>query len=117
MDHTSFFNLSCKYYPCHGMSEGQNCMFCYCPLYFLPIECGGNYKLLNNGLKDCSSCTKPHEVNGWKFVTDKLIEYHSILNNKSQTIEQKKETGYVEIGGKIFKKVPPPISEEEYYGS
>jgi len=67
-----FENKECEFYPCH--IKIQNCLFCYCPLYWIPIECGGNYIILNNGIKDCSACTKPHDSNGWEFVQGKLIE-------------------------------------------
>lgn len=67
-----FENKACEFYPCHV--EGQNCLFCYCPLYWIPIDCGGTYKLLENGTKECEDCTKPHDANGWDYVQDKLRE-------------------------------------------
>lgn len=47
-------------YKCHKTDGVLNCIFCYCPLYD-DFDCGGNYIILNNGLKDCSACLKPHE--------------------------------------------------------
>jgi len=47
----------CPFYPCHNMEE-INCLFCFCPLYHL--DCPGNYKILKNGVKDCSECKFPH---------------------------------------------------------
>ncbi len=59
-----FANKSCQYYPCHqGISE-INCLFCYCPLYFLK-SCPGTYTwLIRDGkrLKNCTDCTWPHEA-------------------------------------------------------
>jgi len=49
-------NSVCK--PCHG--EDTICLFCYCPLYECE-ECGGNYVILPNGVKDCSTCKRPHQ--------------------------------------------------------
>jgi len=55
-----------------------NCLFCYCPLH--PFDkCGGNYIMLENGWKDCSKCTIPHEQ--YELIVSKLIEL------KSQTIQ------------------------------
>lgn len=44
---------------CHDGIEHINCIFCYCPLYELD-ECGGDYTILSNGIKDCSNCIRPH---------------------------------------------------------
>ncbi len=53
-----FSHKDCEYYPCHKGVPELNCLFCYCPLYFL--ECPGDPKTLPNGIKDCSSCDYPH---------------------------------------------------------
>ena len=57
-----FQNRACEYFPCHkGVAdEDFNCLFCYCPLYLLGDECGGNFEYLPNGIKNCSNCTLPH---------------------------------------------------------
>ena len=46
-------NRACEYFPCHkGVAdEDFNCLFCYCPLYLLGDECGGNFEYLPNGIK------------------------------------------------------------------
>jgi len=41
-----FENKECEFYPCH--IEGQNCLFCYCPLYWIPIDCEGKYRVLGD---------------------------------------------------------------------
>lgn len=63
----------CEYFPCHqGVEEDQfNCLFCYCPLYMLGNQCGGNFKV-GSGIKDCSSCIKPHDENSYNFVMSKI---------------------------------------------
>ncbi len=70
-DHTYFQNRNCPYFPCHAHSgETFNCLFCYCPLYALGDGCGGNYRYLENGVKDCSACLIPHSPGGYGYVLD-----------------------------------------------
>lgn len=46
--------------PLQLYGDGElSCLFCYCPEYFYP-NCGGSYRILNNGVKDCSGCVRPH---------------------------------------------------------
>lgn len=70
--HFSFFqNKECEYFPCHkGVDEEDfNCLFCYCPLYVLGRECGGSPTFLENGVKDCTNCTLPHNPDNYGYVT------------------------------------------------
>lgn len=62
-------NLKCEFFPCHrGVpNEAFNCLFCYCPLYLLKDECGGDYKI-TNGVKDCSDCIKPHDKDSYENI-------------------------------------------------
>lgn len=57
-------------YKCHKTDGVLNCLLCYCPLYDDP-DCGGNYTILPNGLKDCSDCLKPHEE---EFIKEWLLK-------------------------------------------
>ena len=68
-----FSHTECEYYPCHKIEEGEsfNCLFCYCPLYMLRDECGGNFSY-SNGIKDCSNCLKPHDKNSYEFIMSKM---------------------------------------------
>lgn len=71
----SFFsNRDCEYFPCHskGDPESFNCMFCFCPLYSMGDDCGGDFCYLDNGYKDCSACLLPHVPENYGFVIDKL---------------------------------------------
>lgn len=68
-----FQNKECEYFPCHKIKndENFNCLFCYCPLYFLE-DCGGNC-IDNCGIKDCTNCLIPHGENGYDYIIDKIM--------------------------------------------
>lgn len=76
MDSSSFFtNRACAYFPCHeGLAEDEfNCLFCYCPLYALGPDCGGNYRYLESGVKSCEDCSVPHQDEaGNRLVKEKF---------------------------------------------
>ncbi|MBQ4397099.1 MAG: cysteine-rich small domain-containing protein [Clostridia bacterium] len=68
-----FQNTACVYYPCHqGVGEDFNCLFCYCPLYALGDQCGGQFVYLPNGVKNCEHCTRPHDRNGYDYVMERV---------------------------------------------
>lgn len=69
-----FSHRACEFYPCHRGADPDhfNCLFCYCPLYLLGTECGGNYKILANGVKDCSDCLFPHRPENYDKVVQNL---------------------------------------------
>ena len=69
-----FTNRDCEYFPCHTGVEPEtfNCLFCYCPLYVLGTDCGGTFKLLENGVKDCGGCTIPHRKENYGYVTEQF---------------------------------------------
>ncbi|HHW61995.1 MAG TPA: metal-binding protein [Syntrophomonadaceae bacterium] len=62
----------CEYYPCHD-GEDMSCLFCYCPLYRMK-DCGGNYKILPGGIKDCSDCLLPHQEENYVYILLRLYE-------------------------------------------
>jgi len=75
MNHYQFFqNRECEYFPCHcGVkTEDFSCLFCYCPLYALGDGCGGSFTYLDNGIKDCSNCTKPHRRENYDRIMEKM---------------------------------------------
>ena len=74
MSYKYFENKECEYFPCHkgANSDNFNCLFCYCPLYALGEECGGNTTYLENGVKDCSNCTFPHNKDNYNRIMEKL---------------------------------------------
>ena len=69
-----FQNKACEYFPCHrgGDPAAFSCIFCYCPLYVLGEKCGGNYTYTENGIKDCSGCTKPHRRENFGKIMEKM---------------------------------------------
>ena len=73
----SFFaHTSCEYFPCHKNvpENGFNCLFCYCPLYFLGEACGGGFRINTKGTKICTDCTFPHRRENYEQVLGKLRE-------------------------------------------
>ena len=68
-----FQNTDCEYFPCHCIKPTQvdifSCLFCFCPLY-RDINCGGNWTLTKDGVKDCSLCLLPHF--SYDFIITKL---------------------------------------------
>ena len=70
-----FNNKDCKFLPCHNKPDKDefNCLFCYCPLYFLGDECGGLFEN-NHGLKDCTNCHLPHTAGYYDTIVAKLSD-------------------------------------------
>lgn len=79
-----FSNHECEYFPCHdgGDPERFNCLFCYCPLYTLGSRCGGSFRILENGVKDCSACLLPHSPQGY----DHIISHWDDICKKAREI-------------------------------
>lgn len=75
MEHYKFVqNRDCEYFPCHrGVDpEEFNCLFCYCPLYMLGVDCGGDFFYNERGVKDCSRCIRPHDRNGFDYISARI---------------------------------------------
>lgn len=81
--HRFFQNRACKYFPCHtGVCEDSfNCLFCFCPLYFLK-DCGGQGRIAG-GVKDCTPCTLPHQPQGYDHVLAVLREEFARLRREA----------------------------------
>ncbi len=71
--HDFFMNSSCSYYPCHqGATDLFNCLFCFCPMYYM--ICLGEPEYIDIGgktVKDCSGCCYPHSPENY----ENIIEY------------------------------------------
>lgn len=74
-----FSHKDCEFYPCHpGADPGNfNCLFCWCPLYTLGPDCGGNFRYNERGLKDCTGCLFPHKRENYPRIS---ARYQDIVN-------------------------------------
>lgn len=72
--HRYFRNTACQYFPCHPGADREsfNCLFCFCPLYFLE-NCGGDHET-RQGVKDCTPCLRPHRPEGYDAILARLRE-------------------------------------------
>ena len=79
-----FSHKDCEYFPCHKTDhpEDFNCLFCYCPLYTLGDKCGGNFKYLDNGVKDCSECVSAHSRDAYDRIMSKWNEVSELAKRK-----------------------------------
>jgi len=95
-NHKFFSNDKCKYFPCHktsatsdisnisNISESNdfNCLFCFCPLYFLRDKCGGNFKYSGEKkIKNCVDCNLPHMPEYYDVIISKLKEAREGIEN------------------------------------
>ena len=69
-----FQHKTCEYFPCHKTDKPEdfNCLFCYCPLYALGNNCGGNFTYTETGVKDCSGCLIPHRRENYERIMAKM---------------------------------------------
>ncbi len=80
-----FSHRACAYFPCHeGVDTNEfNCLFCYCPLYALGPCCGGDFSYTEDGVKDCSACTLPHEKDaGTRLVMEHFDELKELAKKR-----------------------------------
>ena len=72
---------ACEFFPCHETTDPDNfnCLFCYCPLYPMGKDCGGNFVYLEGDIKDCSNCLVPHKRGNYDYMMGKLMEFHQQL--------------------------------------
>lgn len=81
-----FSHRQCEYFPCHQLKGGMveedfNCLFCYCPLYALGEDCGGNF-IYYKGIKDCTDCLIPHSRNAYDYITSRFGELVVLAQEK-----------------------------------
>ena len=77
-------NRDCEYFPCHNVEDDSefNCLFCYCPLYTLGENCGGNYKYLENGVKSCEDCMIPHKKDAYDHIAKRFPHIKELAGRK-----------------------------------
>ncbi len=86
-DNYRFFqHKECEYFPCHKVMDKEdfNCLFCYCPLYCLGKDCGGNYKYLENGIKSCEDCLLPHKRESYDYINSRFMDIAEMIKNKNE---------------------------------
>ena len=85
MEYAFFSHRKCEAFPCHETvdSENFNCLFCYCPLYFLGRDCGGKFNYLPSGVKDCTHCSIPHERDNYGRITGRFQDIVRRMNQDS----------------------------------
>ena len=92
MENFKFFShKACEFFPCHETKEPErfNCLFCYCPLYALGADCGGNFKYLENGVKSCEDCLLPHCPESYEYIISRYPDLAKLA------AEHKKENGTI----------------------
>ena len=79
-----FQHRECEFFPCHKTEdeENLNCLFCYCPLYALGENCGGNFKYTEDGIKDCSDCLVPHKRKNYEYIMSKFMDIVEVARKK-----------------------------------
>lgn len=77
MAHYDFFqHRACEYFPCHPGADPEifSCLFCYCPLYCLGENCGGNFRYTASGVKDCQNCLRPHHRENYETICRQMAQ-------------------------------------------
>ena len=79
-----FQHRECEFFPCHKTEDEENfnCLFCYCPLYALGENCGGNFKYTEDGIKDCSDCRVPHKKKNYEYIMNKFMDIVEVAKRK-----------------------------------
>ena len=85
-----FQNRDCPYFPCHGgVPEAEfSCLFCFCPLYALGRRCGGSFRYLEKGYKDCTRCAFPHMPENYEKVTGRYREIMALVRENDARMEK-----------------------------
>lgn len=89
--HFAFFqHKECEFFPCHKTNrpEDFNCLFCYCPLYALGENCGGNFFYTEKGFKDCTNCMFPHVRDNYPKI---ILRYNEIIELTKRDIDRERE--------------------------
>ena len=82
VNNSGFFqNTECEHFPCHqGVGrEDFNCLFCFCPLYTLGRQCGGNFSYTEKGVKSCRDCTFPHPKENYRKIIARFEEIKAVV--------------------------------------
>ena len=104
-----FQHKDCEYFPCHeGVSaEDFNCLFCYCPLYFLGRECGGSFTYTKKGIKNCMGCSRPHRRENYDVIIARLKEAMKLAGQRCAV----EEAAAAEASGKAAEKCRKTVQD------
>jgi len=92
--HYKFFcHKECEYFPCHKTDRPEtfNCLFCYCPLYALGPDCGGNFRYTEAGVKDCTHCLLPHSSGGYEHIRSRFPALAELAKREPESADGEKE--------------------------
>ena len=83
-----FQHRACEYFPCHAGADPErfSCLFCYCPLYCLGENCGGNFRYTASGIKDCSGCLVPHRRENYDKITAKMDQVIALVKKPPEGV-------------------------------
>ena len=45
--------------------------------------CGGNFTVLENGVKDCSGCTVPHKKENYGYITEQFEKIRRLMEEET----------------------------------
>lgn len=81
-----FTHRECEFFPCHAGADPDrfNCLFCYCPLYALGRDCGGNFRYTPDGIKDCSACLVPHKPENYGLITGRYRDIMEMIREREK---------------------------------
>lgn len=90
-DYNFHQNKDCRYFPCHPGADPEtfSCLFCYCPLYALGDNCGGNFTYTAKGVKNCTSCLRPHQPENYEIITGSVMKVIDMVRKTPADPEQK----------------------------
>ena len=79
-----FQHKDCEYFPCHKNADPEtfSCLFCYCPLYALGDQCGGQFCYTETGIKDCSNCLRPHNRENYEKIQEQMAKVLEMVRKK-----------------------------------
>ena len=83
-----FQNRDCEHFPCHtGVAEEDfNCLFCYCPLYTLGKQCGGQFFYTEKGVKSCENCSFPHRRENYERLLARWPDIAALTKRKEDGV-------------------------------
>ena len=57
------------------------------------MNCGGNFRITEDGIKDCSGCLVPHARSGYGYVIGKYSEISDLVTEQIKRQRQDQDNG------------------------